>query len=236
MSFIHGSDARIFANGVELSAYLQQVSLPWTRDVHDVTTLNPTGKWRRFISGLKGATISGSGFSDEAEDAINERMAAALAAGSQSVFTYLPAGDALSNPAYGLSAIETGWTVEAPGDGPEAVSMDAISDTARERALVLHPLGSEAATGDGTAVNNGASSANGGVGFLQVTSVTAGSITVKVQDSADNIVYADLLTFTLATGRTAQRAEVAGTVDQYVRARHEIATGPAAYHLAFGRR
>jgi len=69
-------------------------------------------------------------------------------------------------------------------------------------------------------VDNLASSANGATGDLHVTALTLGgytSVTFKVRDSADDITYADLITFANVTAAgTAERATAAGTVDRHL--------------------
>jgi hypothetical protein len=100
-------------------------------------------------------------------------------------------------------------------------------------ARLLHPLGAETGAGSGTSVDNAASSANGGRGNLHVTAAT-GSGTVKVQHSTDNAVWADLVTFTAATGATSETKEVTGTVNRYLRANHAPGTS-ITYVLGFAR-
>lgn len=92
----------------------------------------------------------------------------------------------------------------------------------RDEGRILHALGAETADDDTEAdsVDNGASSANGGVGYLQVTAVDLDGyddIVVKIRDSADDITFADLITFAAATAHPhAERTTVAGTVDRYL--------------------
>lgn len=75
---------------------------------------------------------------------------------------------------------------------------------------------------NGTAFDAGASSTFGGQIYLEVFSVTGTSVTVKLQDSADNATFADLTgaAFTAATGRSEQRIQLSNTatVRRYVRA------------------
>lgn len=74
---------------------------------------------------------------------------------------------------------------------------------------------------NGAAYDFGAvSTAFGGQAYLQVQSVTGTSVTVKLQDSADNASFTDLTgaAFIAATARGAQRIAFTGTVRRYVRA------------------
>ena len=63
-----------------------------------------------------------------------------------------------------------------------------------------------------------ANSANGGVGYLQVTAASGFTNFVgKIRDSADNITYADLIAFADdVSAPFAERVTVAGVVDRYL--------------------
>lgn len=95
--------------------------------------------------------------------------------------------------------------------------------------VILQPLATKSATWDtqgAESVDNGASSANGGTAVLHVKAQTGFTGTVvKVRHSADDVTYADLLTFTTVTSWTpptappavaAQVATVAGTVNRHL--------------------
>jgi hypothetical protein len=76
---------------------------------------------------------------------------------------------------------------------------------------------------NGTSIDTVASASFGWTAYLQVTAVTGTSVTVTIEDSANNSVWATLSggAFTAATGVTTQRlqsASATGTVRQYVRA------------------
>jgi hypothetical protein len=63
-----------------------------------------------------------------------------------------------------------------------------------------------------------ANSANGGVGYQQVSALSGFTGFVgKIRDSADDVTYADLITFANVTSApNAQRIAVSGTVDRYL--------------------
>lgn len=75
---------------------------------------------------------------------------------------------------------------------------------------------------NGASLDNGASSAFGAQIYLQVESVTGTSVTVTIQDSADDASWSNLTggAFTAATGRGVQRIATANnaTVRRYLRA------------------
>lgn len=79
---------------------------------------------------------------------------------------------------------------------------------------------------NGASFDFGAATAFGGQAYLQVFALTGTSVTVKIQDSADNATFADVtgLTFTAATVAGAQRLQTLNnaTIRRYVRA---VSTG-----------
>lgn len=105
-------------------------------------------------------------------------------------------------------------------------------------------LRTEGAAGNGPAVDLGAAPASTAFGwsaYLQVAALTGTSVTVKVQDSADGVTFADLAggaTFAAAGARGAQRIQSSSptaTVRRYVRV---VSTGTftnAVYAVNFVR-
>ena len=73
----------------------------------------------------------------------------------------------------------------------------------------------------GSAQDNSSSTSNGCGAYLLVTSVSGPSPTgdVKIQHSADNVTYVDLITFTQVTGATSEIKTVDSgtTINRYVR-------------------
>lgn len=72
---------------------------------------------------------------------------------------------------------------------------------------------------NGTSIDGGAATTFGGQFFLQVTAFTGTSVTVKIQDSADNSTFADVTNaaFVAATALGSQRIAVTGTLRRYLR-------------------
>lgn len=101
----------------------------------------------------------------------------------------------------------------------KAVGRYAVSGEGND-GVILQPV--EAKTADwnteGSPVDNAASSANGGVGYLQVVLSTGFTNFVgKIRHSTDDITYTDLITFTdNVSAPFAERIAVAGTVNRYL--------------------
>lgn len=240
MAFSPGTDAKVYLNGFDISSYLRSAGTSGTRDMLDKTTLGLND--RAFMGGLKNFSLTGEGFYESSLDAVDQALSEAMEHGADCIVTYLPYGDALGNRGKGVDGDESSYDINAPVDGLVTIALNVQSSRGQEALQVLHPLGAEAATGNGTGLDGTAQSTNGASAYLQVTAMdrTTGDETldVAVQDSADDVVYVDLINFAQVTARGAQRVAVTGTVDRYVRATHTLAgtTPSATYSLAFSRK
>jgi hypothetical protein len=87
-----------------------------------------------------------------------------------------------------------------------ATSLDVQSDEGMWNGSVLTASAFTTTAAQGSAQDNSSSTSNGCGAFLIVTSVSGTSPTgdVKIQHSADNVTYVDLITFTQATAATSE--------------------------------
>lgn len=80
----------------------------------------------------------------------------------------------------------------------------------------------DTAATNGASFDGGASSSFGAQAYLQVFSVTGTSVTVTLEDSADNVSFAAItggaFSAVLASARSDQRIAMTGTIRRYVRA------------------
>jgi hypothetical protein len=112
------------------------------------------------------------------------------------------------------------------GDGPILMSADFVGPGQNHTlptnvwGVVLEPGStSRVATLTGASVDNGASSANGAIGYIHITASDAGTWVLKIQDSTDDSVWADLITFSAdGSAIASEQGSVSGTVDRYTRA------------------
>lgn len=88
-----------------------------------------------------------------------------------------------------------------------------------DEGVILQPHAALTANTTGTNVDNTASSANGGVGYLEVSAYSGfTNVVAKIQHSADNSIWADLITFaTVTAAPIAERLTVAGSVNRHTR-------------------
>ena len=238
MSFVHGSNARVYVSGFDLSAFLKSVSSSHEIGTHESTTFGATAK--TYMPGLEDATLSAEGLFSGAVGAKDAVLFAALRGRSPVVLSWLPSGDVDGGFGYGLLALETSYEIETPVDDLVSVSVEAQSNVGRERVQILHPLTARIIPGEGASRDNTAATSAGGVGYLQVIAVTGGSpsMTVKIQHRVDAAAWVDLITFAAVTANNnAQRITVANTVNRHIRATWDITgTDPSfTFFVAFGR-
>ena len=115
----------------------------------------------------------------------------------------------------------TNYGLSSPVRDVVAFTLDFQSDAIVDNGIVLSPETTSTASFTGTAVDNTSSTGNGGSGFLIVSAAsgTSPTLDLKIQHSADNTTYADLLTFTQATATTSEIKAVATstTVNRYLK-------------------
>lgn len=235
MAFSHGSAARVYVNGYDLSAYLKSVSFSGVNDVADVSALSNTAK--AYLAGLQDATLTAEGMFDPTAGRTEDLLRTTL--GGTCTWTHFPAGTALAARAVGLYGTDTSYEISTSVDDAAMVTAEAQSSTGRDAMTVHRSGGTVTGGGTATAQNNTSGTNNGGVAYLQCISLNGGTATVKVQHSSDDITYSDLITFTNVTASLdplAERATSSGTVHQYTRATWTVTGGTADFIVAFGRK
>ncbi|ANS03209.1 hypothetical protein [uncultured Mediterranean phage uvDeep-CGR2-KM18-C74] len=217
-----GLNVRLYVMGNDLSGDANAIgSMGYTQETLETTPLNAAAATR--ITGLADGEISVDGYFDNAANKIHATFTSnsgKLPSADQVVSVAL--NSAVGDPFVGISSKEAEYNVSRsvgsaitvsstfPGNGMGGefgVMLTAHDDT-------------HSSASNGTAVDNTASSASGGSGYIQLISLSSGSVTAKIQHSANNSTWTDLVTFTAAGTSdvpTAQRSEVTGTVNRYLR-------------------
>jgi hypothetical protein len=132
-------------------------------------------------------------------------------------------GQAIGSAAANVIAKQVNYDPTRAADGAFTIGVSAQGNGyALEWGEQITPgVRTDTSATNGASFDNGAASSFGAQIYLQVESVTGTSVTVKIQDSADNSSWADLTggAFTAATGRGVQRIATANnaTVRRYLR-------------------
>lgn len=140
------------------------------------------------------------------------------------VVVYAFRGDTIGNHFIGhQGALSTKYQVLGKVGGLTKAKIAYTCTGYREEGIILQSTTTQTGTWNtegASSQDNGASSSAGGSGYLQVTAHTGfTSVVFKIRHSADDVTYADLLTFTTTTPANSPRAErvtVSGTVNRHL--------------------
>jgi len=238
MATAHSKDSRILVNDRHVSGDLRGWSTAKTCPLADETNLLSAGGTTK--PGIVAGSISLKGYLDSATTSLAAEAVAAAGAENALLVTACPDGTAVGATALMAVCDQTGFLADASHDAVVPLAIEALPDSGVDWGVVLHGLTAETADANAASVNHGAATANGGVAALHLSAFSGlTNVVVKVQHSANNSTWADLVTFATATGLTSERVVVAtGTaVDQYLRATVDVTgTGTCTPAVAFARR
>jgi len=240
MAFLHGKSATILFGQRSLSEFLNEVSIARTVEYGETTNFRAAG-FKTYVVGLQDAALSLSGMFDGSANAVDQTLQGAFTSDLRDPVSVSPEFEKVGAIAYLVDAHTGSYDVTSPVADVVSISSDIQAEGRIDRGVFLTDGSSISATSSGASFDSGAASTNGGVAHLHVSSNTRdGIITVKVQQSADNVSWVDLVTFTAvpATTTATQRSVVTGTINRYLRADYTVAgsTGSATVHVALARR
>lgn len=241
MAFVHSKNTRIVVGVLPLSCYLRSLEHSSERELADVTVFCDDG--HKFIRGLDNGSLSLGGLleADASQGKPDDVLNAARNAASGSVITIGPDGLTVGKRVLSIEARESSYTITSEVADAVQIAAEWQAEGGVDVGVSLHDLAAEDDNGNGQSVNNGASSAGGGIAALHVVSNSRdGDTTIRVQHSADDSTYADLVTFTTVGASTtlAERKTVNGTVNQYLRVVWALdgSSGEVSFVVAFCRR
>ena len=237
-TFRHGKRTAVLFNGTDMSPFLNEATT--TQEIETAETTAFADEDKTYIVGLADGTISTSGMFDSSAGA-SDAVLQGMIQQDDNTFTVLPEGSALGRRAILANGMLTSYEVSSPVSDVVAISAEIQADGGLIHGVDLTGQQIVAASGVTTAVDNGGSTANGGLFNLHVTANTRdGAATIKVQHSSDNLTFADLVTFTSVSASTTVGESITstGTVNQYLRAEHTLAgsSGSVTYYVAAARR
>lgn len=240
-TFRHGKNTVLFADEFDLTTFLNSVSVSNTIETPETTTFGSSD--RTFIVGHSDGSISFEGLFDGTADAVDSILASALGNTTNKIISTSSDSTSVGGRAVLVDSASTGYEISSPLTDVVAVSGEAVANNGLDYGVWLACKVAATSTSTGSSVDNAASSNTGAVAHLHVTANTrSATVVAKVQHSADNSTWADLVTFTTIgiSTKTAQRSVVASgtTINRYVRAlvTPGAGTGSITFSIAFSRR
>lgn len=215
-----GLGDNFYLHGYDVSGDIGSISVSGGPAALEVTGIDKSAYER--IGGLRTGAMSWQAFFNPATDKAHSRFKTLPT--SDVICTYFR-GTTLGNPAAAMVAKQINYDGTRADSGEFTFQVEAQCNAFGVewgRSLTAGVRTDTAAT-NGTSIDTAASASFGAQAYLQAFAFTGTDVTVKVQDSADNVSFADVagLSFTqLTAGRTAERIAISNvsTVRRYLRA------------------
>ena len=220
MAKVSGLNVRLYVEGKDMSGSANALDgAGYSQALLETTPLNEAAATR--ITGLADGSISVNGYFDTTDDAPWAENSGKLPSADVVVLTAL--NSAVGDPSVGMNAKEADWNVSRSSGSAVSVSSTFTGNGMGGefgQMLTAHD-DTHSSAGAGTVADSGAASTAGGAGYMQIISLSSGTPTVKIQHATSSSgSYSDLVTFT-ATGTgsvpSAERVEVSGTVNRYLK-------------------
>lgn len=224
-----GLGDRLLVGGVDLSGDINSVQRigggPVALDLTDITQ----SAYDRE-GGLRNGGIDFTSYFDKQTG--QSHLTLSTLPTTDTVVTYCK-GYTLGAPAASCVAKQINYDPTRGADGTFTMAVATQSNGyGLEWGFQLTPgLRTDTGATNGDSVDGGASSTNGAQFYLHVTSFTGTSVTVKIQDSADDSNWLDLsgASFAAASAVGWQRIAVTGTVRRYLRVATTGTFNPATF-------
>lgn len=223
-------------NGYSIVGLETDFEVSRRRITRETTVLSDTYEQHEDV-GITGMDVSQDGFYDDAAGSSNAALVAN--GGAEVILSVAFEGNTEGQKCVCLEGpVQTSYQRGIAVKEFHRASAEYMANGEVEDCLILADLEARVADSNTSSQEEAASSSSGASGYLQVTNVTLGGYTncvVKIQHSANDIDWADLITFTAVTDRTAERVEVAsgGTINKYLRVLWAWTGAGAAQSITF---
>jgi hypothetical protein len=241
MAFTPSEKAEVLVGALRATAYARTAAFSGSFATHDVTTLADRAVVVVPTLSTSSFTVGGPLDVDTTVNGQYDLLKTYAANATSAAITYGEAGLAAGARTQMLDAWQTSFNVPVAVAGGSDWSVTALATGAFDYGVSLEPLTAVTIDGNGTARDNGAATANGGVAHLHVTAFSGlTNNIVTIEHSVDgSTAWATLVTFATYTGITSERVVVAAgtTVRRYLRVVDNVTgTGSTTRSVSFARR
>lgn len=172
------------------------------------------------LGGLRDGELGATTFFNPGPEANAVHKRLSLLPMADTILTYL-LGSTLGDDGAAINALQANYDGKRGGDGQLLFEVQALGNGYGLEWGISGTAGlrTDAAPANGASLDNAAATNFGLQAYLHVAAFTGTSVTVAVQDSADNSSFATIATFTAATDIRSQRIATAGgaTIRRYLR-------------------
>lgn len=221
MAKLAGDHVQVLVDGYELTGDSNRIAVSDVRDMYDVTAF--ADAVHRFIAGKRSISVEHAGTMNAAAARSHPVLKANTLEGVVSVLLGQNAAPVAGDPVYSLLIRQGKYSViPAIGNVVPFAATFATRGLRGGWGVALTPPVQFTTSANGTAVNNGAATPNGGAAFLHILAAAATDrYTIVVEGSASGAFAGEqttLATFTLdAAALDSERVDLAGTLPQYTR-------------------
>lgn len=242
----HGRGASVYLSAYNIGGDLNDVGIDITANNPEVTAFGDTFV-NRSGCGIRDWTMTHAGYYNDQTTTASPGLehilkdAISTACSVEIIFQ----GAAVSNLGYAGEYPTADYSISTPVDGVVTLTSTYTGSGGLYRVFDLSgdkQSGCTASASAQASVDTGGSLTANHNGFLRVWAGSAtgtGSLVVKVQHSGDDTTFSDLITFTTATGSTAEIKNVT-SASRYIRSQYNVLTGGCSadftWHVSFGRR
>lgn len=221
MGQLAGDHVQVLVDGYELTGDTNNISIADKRDMYDVTTFGDAV--HKFIPGKRSVSFDHAGFMEIAAARSHPILKGIAIDGVVSVLLGNNAAPAVGDLMYSLSVLQGKYGV-SPANGAAVPFSAMFSNVGASggwgTALAVGATFTN--TANGSSVDNGAASTQGGAAFLHVLQAAASdTYTIIVEQSSTGAFSGEqttLATFTLnASALDSERIAFSGTVQRYTR-------------------
>jgi hypothetical protein len=236
MAFTPGFNSRFFVGSQRWSLYARAMSATVSAEQIDVSSMEDLA--RVFANGQKNGTAQ----LDMMLDGVGAGQFALANTwqSTQQPLTLGFDGCDLSDVVWLIAGNQSSATIGDTLNDVATIGISVQPDGPIDWGVMIAAEGAITVDTDGTSVDNGASSANGGVAHLHTTAYSGlTSNSVIIEHSTNNSVWATLATFASVTAVGSERLVVAAgtTVNRYLRIRDDVTgTGSTTRAVSFARR
>ena len=218
----HGKGSKVYLNGNPMSSYMDNINVGMSADTIETTTFTDTAK--KYVMGLKSATLTAEGFGAGSTGEIDQYLQTAIDTTGSNIWTWYPS-EVAGMPGYGMSGLNTQYDIKASISGAIRVAAACQSNVGKEPVMCIRTMAQATISSQGATVNGVAKSTSGGAGYLQISAENIADAQAYIEHSSDGSSWETLAAFSTASiGASAQRVAITGEIRRYVRASVTVTT------------
>jgi len=187
---IHGSRARLYIGGLDMSYYVEQVDQTIERQTAEHTPL--AAQTTNRAAGIRSVTLSMSGAA-YVDDENAEHHWAEIQSAERVLYAFVPGGDLAGYAVYCGESMQGNHSITAPSNDIVRIPFGHLGTGRLDRGCIIRPMG-VGGTSPSSSIDDGAGSDAGGACYVFCSDMggTGPELTVTFQHSGDDLAWEPL--------------------------------------------